>query len=113
MLLVAGALGLATLATAAPSALADNAPTISPPASTVTQAPTDKAGPSSTVTQAPDKPTAGVQVPDRPKGAPQTGGGPVEQSGVNAPLLGGVGALAAVAGLGAFVLRRRRATDAS
>ncbi|TDD42012.1 hypothetical protein [Saccharopolyspora elongata] len=60
-------------------------------------------------TPAVPKPATGDQVRQRPVGAPETGGGPVE-SGFDPAVLGGAAAAVAVAGGGvALVLRRRRA----
>ncbi|MEV6233398.1 hypothetical protein AB0L88_36585 [Saccharopolyspora shandongensis] len=61
-------------------------------------------------TPAVPKPATGDQVRQRPVGAPETGGGPVE-SGFDPAVLGGAAAAVAVAGGGAaLVLRRRRAS---
>ncbi|MDA3645046.1 hypothetical protein LZ318_27660 [Saccharopolyspora indica] len=49
-----------------------------------------------------------AQVSERPVGAPETGGGPVE-SGFGPAALGGAAALAVAGGGAAVVLRRRRA----
>ncbi|MFT7871165.1 MULTISPECIES: hypothetical protein [Amycolatopsis] len=69
-----------------------------------------KPAPSAKPTQ-PGKPTqTAPQVEVKPQGAPQTGGGPVEDESTATPLLvGGAVALVGAAGAGAVVLRRRAA----
>lgn len=106
VLLVGLGVGAATLLTMAPASAAENQP---PPVTSTTVKPAKPtAAPSSAVvTSSPTPivtPAPSRQVPQRPKGGVQTGGGATE--GDNTGLMLGGGA-AVVAGFGAFALRRR------
>ncbi|HVK26513.1 MAG TPA: hypothetical protein VM677_34630 [Actinokineospora sp.] len=95
------ALAAAALVIATPMASADSQPsstvTVSPAPSTVTSKPAPTA---------PPKP----QVVERPKGAPETGGGPAETSDLAVWVIGAAGAATVGAG-GLLALRRRRVTN--
>ncbi|WP_223838454.1 hypothetical protein [Saccharopolyspora pogona] len=119
----AALLGAAALPLVAPVSWADD-PGAAP--AVAQQRPESRPEPTSTPGARPAEPTQAVpqstpgarpaeqspqepQVRQRPVGAPETGGGPVE-SGFDAAVLGGAAAAVAIAGGGvAMVLRRRRA----
>ena len=98
------------------TALADEAPTSpqAPPVATTPAAPRPAAQPAPP-SDAPDRtapeaaPAEDRQVPLRPRGAPETGGGP-EESGIDLAVAGGAASvIAVVAGGAVLVTRRRRA----
>ncbi|MEV0700974.1 hypothetical protein AB0I53_24100 [Saccharopolyspora sp. NPDC050389] len=92
----------------APEATRAEQPKESTPAAPVPEA-TRSEQPKESTPAAPVPEVSGDQVRQRPVGAPETGGGPVE-SGFDPAVLGGAAAAVAVVGGGAaLVLRRRRA----
>ncbi|WP_436500052.1 hypothetical protein [Actinokineospora sp. HUAS TT18] len=97
------ALAAAALVIATPMASADQQPS-----STVTVSPTPAPGPPSTAATKPKAPAP--QVRELPKGAPETGGGPEDTSGVALWVVGAAGAATVGAG-GMLALRRRRVTN--
>lgn len=115
----AALLGAAALPLVAPVSWADDAGAAPAPAQQRTEPPSTPGAQPAEPTQVAPEPTPGArpaaqspqepQVRQRPVGAPETGGGPVE-SGFDPAVLGGAAAAVAIAGGGAaMVLRRRRA----